>query len=216
MEEAVDERSRIKKTITRIKEQRQKYERDRLKAQAILDEPVEEGLKEKFEVLKKEKVRPSDYVRCRSVRTDASEILPGEDAPMRGQDIRKEGRTRCPNAAHRACQQRFAKPPKRVGQRNAPKLSDLTDCRSKDRLSSVEKQREQDARKWDPSLNFALSWLEQNESRFEEPILRPACMSVNVKDKRFVKQLENCTNAAQRKVNAASVYLPPRHSKLIL
>ena len=72
-------------------------------------------------------------------------------------------------------------------------------------LANIDKKREKDARLWDPSIDYALDYLEKNEARlFEAPVIRPACMSVNVKDKRLAKQLENCTSMGQRKVSIAS------------
>ena len=57
-------------------------------------------------------------------------------------------------------------------------------------MASLEQRREQNARQWDSSIAFALDWLKDNEAAsFEQPVIRPACMSVNVTNQALVKQL---------------------------
>ncbi|GFZ45363.1 hypothetical protein JCM24511_03089 [Saitozyma sp. JCM 24511] len=65
-------------------------------------------------------------------------------------------------------------------------------------LSSAELQREAEARRFDPSMDWMLDWLEQNGSELESPVLKPPMISVSVKDTRYAWQVEAFTNLSQR------------------
>ncbi|ORY31419.1 nucleus protein [Naematelia encephala] len=66
-------------------------------------------------------------------------------------------------------------------------------------LESIERQRENEARRFDPSIAFALDWLAQNGDKFEGKVHKPAMISVNVRDRAYAWQVEMCTNVSQRK-----------------
>lgn len=67
-------------------------------------------------------------------------------------------------------------------------------------LSSLEKQREQDARDFDGSINYVLDWIEANQMSFEGKIHKPPMISVNMREKGLAAQVEACTTVQQRKV----------------
>jgi hypothetical protein len=64
----------------------------------------------------------------------------------------------------------------------------------------LEKQREQDARDFDASIDFVLNWINENQMTFEGQIHKPPMISVNMRDKGLAAQVEACTSVQQRKV----------------
>ena len=67
-------------------------------------------------------------------------------------------------------------------------------------LSSVETQRENNARDFDSSIGFALDWLEKNGAELEATVYKPPMISVNVSNRNYAWQVEMCTSVTQRKV----------------
>lgn len=67
-------------------------------------------------------------------------------------------------------------------------------------LVNVDRQRRQEAFKFDPSIQYAVEWLEKNPGELEGEVSLPPIISVNVPRKDFAWQVEACTSVAQRKV----------------
>lgn len=65
----------------------------------------------------------------------------------------------------------------------------------------MEIQRENTARDLDPSINFALDWLEKHGHELESTLHKPPMVSVNVSNHEYAWQVEMCTNLQQRKVS---------------
>jgi hypothetical protein len=68
-------------------------------------------------------------------------------------------------------------------------------------LGSAEVQRRNQAFRFDPSIQYAVEWIEKNAMQFEAQVHYPPMMSVNVPDRRYAWQVEACTNVSQRKVS---------------
>jgi len=73
-----------------------------------------------------------------------------------------------------------------------------------DDLSSLEKQREQDARDFDGSIDFVLNWMAENQMKLEGKIHKPPMISVNMRERGLAAQVEACTTVQQRKVSMIS------------
>lgn len=57
-------------------------------------------------------------------------------------------------------------------------------------MNSVWKQRLERLRQRDASTAQVIEWLQGNQHKYQQPILEPVCMSLNVRDARYVKQAE--------------------------
>ncbi|CAK9780717.1 unnamed protein product [Cutaneotrichosporon oleaginosum] len=64
---------------------------------------------------------------------------------------------------------------------------------------NVEAQRRREVFRSDPSIEFAVKWIESNQDRLREPVLYPPVISLNVPDKRYARLIENSMMGPTRK-----------------
>ncbi len=57
-------------------------------------------------------------------------------------------------------------------------------------MNNVWTQRLQKLEKRDPATTQVIKWLRNNQDKFSKPILEPVCMSLNVVDPQYTKQVE--------------------------
>lgn len=66
-------------------------------------------------------------------------------------------------------------------------------------MSNAYNQRCKQAFKLDPSIQYAVEWIEQHQMEFEAKVHYPPMISVNVPDPRYAWQVEATTNIGTRK-----------------
>jgi hypothetical protein len=67
-------------------------------------------------------------------------------------------------------------------------------------LANQERLKEQNARDFDPSIGYALDWIEKHRDEFEMEVFSPIMISANVTNREYAWQVEMCTSIGQRKV----------------
>ncbi|KAK4685434.1 structural maintenance of chromosomes protein 5, partial [Tremellales sp. Uapishka_1] len=70
--------------------------------------------------------------------------------------------------------------------------------RRKGEISDIELRRETEAGDFNPSIAFALRYIEEHKMDFHAEVCKPVMISANVKDKDFAWQIEMCTSVGQR------------------
>lgn len=67
-------------------------------------------------------------------------------------------------------------------------------------MSNVEAQRRDAVFQLDPSIRFAVEWIEANQDKLRDRVFYPPLISVNVPDQRYAWHIEACMNNATRRV----------------
>lgn len=67
-------------------------------------------------------------------------------------------------------------------------------------MTNVDTQRQEEVFKDDPSIRFAVKWIEANQDKLEGRVFYPPIISLNVPDQRYAWQIEAMMNNATRKV----------------